>query len=291
MLDVTLDQDAVRVGPDFAVSFQRTLRIPDDGCEYPLPPGLGRFPLRRQDDEILLPIHQREALWLCFEGKSWIPHAVKVGIGDVDALTGGSWDPTCLFTDPQDYLVSGDQPWLDGINAGDGFIRQFVAMPLGSGVTVEGQLTGEETSGGLQLLVVPPKPGRFPDEPVFAPDVRSCASPADMGMGAGGRMRQEIHPDEHGLDTWDVERATFVEIRLCNSDAWMELTGEAPPPTPIDAATYTKFGLPWFERYAEGRDIAPSKKLAGLRSIDGGRDRPLTGLKVEQLCSWLREEA
>ena len=28
-------------------------------------------------------------------------------------------------------LVVPDQPWLDGINAGNGFIRQVVAMPLG----------------------------------------------------------------------------------------------------------------------------------------------------------------
>ena len=28
------------------VGFQRTLRIPDDDKDYPLPPGLGRFPLR-----------------------------------------------------------------------------------------------------------------------------------------------------------------------------------------------------------------------------------------------------
>ena len=28
-----------------SVVFNRTLRIPDDNCEYPLPPGLGHFPL------------------------------------------------------------------------------------------------------------------------------------------------------------------------------------------------------------------------------------------------------
>ena len=33
-----------------AVSFRRTLRIPDDDNDYPLPPGLGRFPLRHLDD-------------------------------------------------------------------------------------------------------------------------------------------------------------------------------------------------------------------------------------------------
>ncbi len=33
-----------------SISFQRTLRIPDDGKDYPLPPGLDRFPLRHLDD-------------------------------------------------------------------------------------------------------------------------------------------------------------------------------------------------------------------------------------------------
>ena len=32
------------------IEFQRTLRIPDDDSDYPLPPGLGPFPLRHLDD-------------------------------------------------------------------------------------------------------------------------------------------------------------------------------------------------------------------------------------------------
>ncbi len=32
------------------IEFQRTLRIPDDGDSYPLPPGLGCFPLEHVDD-------------------------------------------------------------------------------------------------------------------------------------------------------------------------------------------------------------------------------------------------
>jgi hypothetical protein len=31
----------------FSITFKRTLRIPDDGGIYPLPPGLGEFPVRR----------------------------------------------------------------------------------------------------------------------------------------------------------------------------------------------------------------------------------------------------
>ena len=40
----------------------------------------------------------------------------------------------------QNYLAIPKQPWLDGINAGDGYVRQFVAMPLGKGYTIEAQV-------------------------------------------------------------------------------------------------------------------------------------------------------
>jgi hypothetical protein len=33
-----------------SIHFQRTLRIPDDGGDNPLPPGLGAFPVRHLDD-------------------------------------------------------------------------------------------------------------------------------------------------------------------------------------------------------------------------------------------------
>ena len=59
------------------IEFQRTLRIPDDGRDYPLPPGLGRFPVRHVDDfakevpevwlrhgGVTLPMYQSEAMWL-----------------------------------------------------------------------------------------------------------------------------------------------------------------------------------------------------------------------------------
>src|SRR5689334_24175096 len=72
-------------GPGVRVTFQRTLRIPDDGRTYPLPPGLGAFPLRLVRDYaarvpagwaarggVFLPMYQREAMWLSFGGA---PHA------------------------------------------------------------------------------------------------------------------------------------------------------------------------------------------------------------------------
>jgi hypothetical protein len=79
-----------------AIEFQRTLRIPDDDREYPLPAGLGAFPLRHVDDfaatvpaswiehgGIMLPMHQAEAMWLRFEGS--YPFAVKIAAGKINA--------------------------------------------------------------------------------------------------------------------------------------------------------------------------------------------------------------
>ena len=138
------------------MSFQRTLRIPDDDSIYPLPPGLGKFPIFRIEDfenrvpaqwkehgGVFIPMYQREALWLNFDGAYWRPNAIKVAVGKIDAISGKRLHRRLNRT-WQNYLVCPDQPWLDGINAGKGYIRQFVAMPLGMGYTVEGQLTGKE---------------------------------------------------------------------------------------------------------------------------------------------------
>ena len=124
------------------VRFLRTLRIPDDNRAYPLPPGLGRFPLSHVDDHleqlpghwgrrggVFLPMYQAEAMWLSFSGS--YPMAVKVAAGKINALTGEAWANE-LSERPQDYLVVPGQPWLDGFCVEQGLIRQFVAMLLRS---------------------------------------------------------------------------------------------------------------------------------------------------------------
>ena len=55
----------------------------------------------------------------------------------------------------QDYMVTPEQQWIDGFATEDGTIRQFVAVPMGDGYTVEAQITGEESTGGLQFVVTP----------------------------------------------------------------------------------------------------------------------------------------
>ena len=55
----------------------------------------------------------------------------------------------------QDYIVTPKQLWLDGIASGDGKVRQFIAVPVSSGYSVEAQVMGQETVAGLQFEVTP----------------------------------------------------------------------------------------------------------------------------------------
>jgi hypothetical protein len=303
--EVRLTGDTLRLGP-VSVTFHRTLRIPDDGGAYPLPPSLGPFPVRRVDDYahevpaawrehggVFLPMFQREAMWLSFHGRPWRPNAIKVAVGKVNALSGETWSEDLVAGDPgtdgQDYMVVPDQPWLDGINAGAGYIKQFVAMPLGMGYTVEGQVTGREDHGGLQLCVFEPKPGRFPAAPPPPPRIAYDVAPygppmpmamgalpaaqaafagQEMGLGAGGRMRQRIYPDPHGVETWDQGNRARVFVHLVNSQTWTAITGEPMPDSPVTARAYAEAGYPWFALYDERRgDIPPAEELAGAKSI------------------------
>ncbi len=286
MLNVAVKDDKIYVGERFSTSFQRTLRIPDDDKTYPLPPGLGVFPVRRVDDHpdcfpdtwkgsnhFFISMYRREALWLGFDGADWKPNAVLIGVGKINAISGQVWDET-LCGDTQNYIVCPDQPWLDGINVGDGVIRQFVAVPLGLGYTIEAQLTGAEEFGGIQVMVYEPKPGRFPDQAPPEPelDFAMFAEPVgmveEMGLGAGGQMKQKIYPDPHGVDTWDPENCASIFIHIVNSEQHRELLGFEPPPTPISAQTYAEYGLPWFDLYDEERgDLAPSEVLAKVKTI------------------------
>src|SRR5262249_54413027 len=137
----------------------------------------------------------------------------------------------------------------------------------GRGLTVEAQLTAQEERGGIQIALFDPVAGRFPDE---APPARPGAPMAalDMGLGAGGRIRQKIYPDPYGMPAWDAGTCTALTVHLVNSVVFAALTREAPPPSPIDARTYTEFGLPWFDLYDEALgDVAAATPLTDVKSI------------------------
>ena len=267
------------------IEFQRTLRIPDDGREHFLPPGLGRFPLRHVDDfasrisqtwlrhgGVMLPMYQSEAMWLNFTSRSGYPFAVKVAAGRINAITGDTWSDE-LSCEPQDYLAIPRQPWLDGYCVSRGVIRQFVAMPLGSGYSVEEQLEGTADHGGVQLLVHPLKAQAWRGNPrVHAALFDMCCTveepSPDMGLAPGGRMRQKIYDDEYEFADWDLTRRGRCFVHIANSMVWRAITGDHPPGVPLTAAEYTRAGLPWFDYYAGDRPaLAGGERLKQVRSV------------------------
>ena len=175
-LPLCIAKQQVRVGRHTTVSFNRTLRIPEDGNTYPLPAGFGTLPIYRVSDYaakvpakwlekggFFIPLYQREALYLEFHGAAWRPTIAKVAVGMINAITGKKFDAT-LREHSQDYVVIPNQQWLDGINAEKGVVGQFVAMPLGKGYTIEEQVTDEAKHGGFQLMFYDSKDQRFPEE-------------------------------------------------------------------------------------------------------------------------------
>lgn len=267
------------------MNFQRTLRIPDDNRDHPLPPGLGRFPLEHVDDYadrvppswgqhggVFFPMHQAEAMWIRF-GAGY-PMAVKVAAGKINALTGKGWRNR-LAKRPQDYLVVPDQPWLDGFCVSKGMVRQFVAMPLGEGYTAEEQLTGAAQHGGLQIIGYPMKADVYEEQQ--REEFRLDSSPRiayarmaepEMGLAPGGLMRQEVYEDDYGFDVWDTSVWSRCFVHILNSVQYSTVCGTEPPHKPPTSADYTAAGLPWFEYYGGDLEaLKGSSALAGLDSV------------------------
>ena len=283
-----------------SINFQRTLRIPDDDQIHPLPPGLGSFPLRHVDDYaaripenwrehggVMMPMFQSEAMWVSFDSHSGYPFLVKIATGKINAVTGDDWTMQPV-KEPQDYLVVPEQPWIDGYCVKKDVIRQFVAMPLGSGYTAEEQISGEAVHGGMQVLVYPMKGSEWDkiqaeesELMVGRSDILYCLKDSsEMGLAPGGRMKQQIHEDPFDFNVWDLNHLSRCFVHISNSINWRAITGEAPPTIPPTARQYTEAGLPWFDHYRpEGEVVGGGRKLEGMQSVlefgEGKGENPL----------------
>ena len=282
------------------IRFIRTLRVPDDGRVNKLPPGFDSFQMEHVADHarqvpanwkkhggVMMPMYQSEAMWMSFNSPSDYPFAVKVACGKCCALTGNAWEDGLIQgqrrtaddeINLQNYLVVPKQPWLDGFNTGKNEVRQFVAEPLGEGITVEEQLMGHAEFGGIQIQVFPLDPDIWEmmkkreleeecilccKQKLYAPMI-GCA---EMGLGAGGRIRQEIYKDKRPLDEWDLEDTSRVFVHLMNAKQWTEVTGQPIPHEPFDTETYNRAGFPWFDYYADTPTIGAGEKLTKIKSI------------------------
>lgn len=116
-----------------------------------------------------------------------------------------------------------------------------------------------------------------------------------MGLAAGGRMKQSLYPDPHGLDVWDASRTSRVFVHIVNSMLWREITGEEPPPCPITARDYAAHQWPWFEIYDEALGALTETAMLGhvksVKELDSQEattpqqdDDPVNVAPVKKVC-------
>jgi hypothetical protein len=87
-------------------------------------------------------------MWIKFEAKA--PFAVEIRASCINVVGGPEFS--------QDHIIVPDQDRLDGIVVSQEEVKQFVAMPLDTGYTIEDQLgEGQELGikGGMQFEILP----------------------------------------------------------------------------------------------------------------------------------------
>ncbi|KAK4139151.1 uncharacterized protein C8A04DRAFT_33378 [Dichotomopilus funicola] len=151
-----VSSESITVGrggePQLVISFQRTIRIPEDSKDYDLPPGLGRVPLFNihpfsgmlppemvAQGGLFMPMYQFEAVWIQFQYKSELDRkkfVIRPFLGGVNGISGeasvGNMGSVLRRpnTPKQDYIVLPEQRWLDGVATRPGIVKQFVATAM-----------------------------------------------------------------------------------------------------------------------------------------------------------------
>jgi hypothetical protein len=284
---VKLTDNRIRIGARLEITLERTIRVPEDTTLHYLPPSLGEFPLRdvrslrgrvpKDWTGFVVPVYQKEALWIRFRAPRGDWTAIEPSAGGVNILTGAPARAR-LQAHPQNYIVCPKQLWIDGIVTAEGAVRQFVAVPLGAGLSV-GEQMRLGPAPALSLTAFVPRQGT--KLPRFIPETQQESV---MGLGAGGAVRQKIYRDPLPKSSWDPRPAASIDIRLVNSRDWAATTGETPPPSPISARDYSDWGLPWFELYDEDEAaISSTRAFDKLRGVTGGEPGITSPPKVQPI--------
>ncbi|KAK5636789.1 hypothetical protein RRF57_012501 [Xylaria bambusicola] len=254
------------------ISFKRTIRVPDNAEVAQLPPGLGDFRLFKTRDfasklpadittqaGVFFTLYQSEAMWVDFKADH--PFAIKIYAGGVNAVSGEHsletketkmrrLDLIAEGKNIQDYVVVPTQMWIDGFAVAPGGVRQFVAMPLGTGYSVEAQLTGQETNSVIHMVL----------------RLRGGGWYGPMGVAAGGKIKQVIRKDGENPEIWVPASTIMISVHILTTMMFRHVTGQKPPKCPISASTYVDAGLPFFHLPEEPSGI--SGAFDGIKSVN-----------------------
>lgn len=91
-----------------------------------------------------------------------------------------------------------------------------------------------------------------------------------MALAPGGLIQQTIVEDNNARDKWHERLTTTFNVQILNSQAFYEVTGKAPPDSPVSPETYAKCGLPFFAMFEEPSIVHGS--FRGVKSV-GSMDK------------------
>ncbi|EDN97419.1 hypothetical protein SS1G_11944 [Sclerotinia sclerotiorum 1980 UF-70] len=217
------------------VSFGRTVRVPDNGIEYPQLPDLGKIPLysirkyasKLSSDIVVkggafIPIRRSEAFWLNFHSHSEHPFAIKIYVDGINIISGETKSATQqnykVNNCKQDYIVVPGQHWFDGIPNADGKVTQFPTAPES------------------KLYLVPYMyQERLTEEKTILPE---------------GLLHQPIHKDILAPQRYDRGNQGIVNVQLFDPKTFSKITEEEEPSNPPIADIYA-LKSPFSQFYGE----------------------------------------
>ncbi|KAJ7367690.1 hypothetical protein DFH08DRAFT_829132 [Mycena albidolilacea] len=156
------------------IQFHRTLRVSDSSEKNYFTPVIDQYPIipsssleaflpvgMHGKEGFIMPMFKKEALSVSFTNSRNCGAAIRIFVGGVNTLSGSVVNQASIDLPEmgQDYifLSPGSTTQVDGVVTGSRIVRQFVAMALGAGDTVEEQVAGT-TGGGLLFEITPQRP-------------------------------------------------------------------------------------------------------------------------------------
>lgn len=242
-------------------------------------------------DACFIAMHSEEAMWISFQAVE--PIAVIIGAGTINALNGKTFESKL---EKDGYLVTPPQPWLDGWKGDDGSIYQFVATEIGGNKTIGEQLTKTKDHALVVSAFKAKNPDKLQTQ-VLTPNTLwgdseagdlccvafagSClksitgnslecyglqqeAGDSDnlcneLGLGKGGKIKQKIYEDPHGIEEWEEKPIKTIKIYLINASEFAEITGQVLP----QPAVAEQYNGVWF-----GLDDKKHKETEGCSVFD-----------------------
>ena len=104
-----------------------------------------------------------------------------------------------------------------------------------------------------------------------------CLQP-QMGIAAGGLIKQTIVRDTYPTESWDSNNTTTFNVSILNSRIFKQLTGLNPPQCPITARTYIEHGFPYYEIFDEKPSgvIGQFENIKSIKQLEKNRTLTVT---------------